>query len=58
MYNKIAVALASGFVFTQLLSAAIIAIQLIRTVNIDREERIAATKVVYTLVTYALILVS
>lgn len=49
-YAKLAVVLASGLLFLYPASAVIISIQLVKTVKIDKLERIAATRMVYYLV--------
>lgn len=48
-YAKIAVVLVSGIIFTHIISVTIIAVQLFKTIKMDRDERIAASRVVYTL---------
>ena len=57
-YFKLAIVICSGLVFFYILSATIITVQLIRTIKVDRAERIAATRVVYYLVANAWIIVS
>lgn len=56
-YSKIAVVIASGIILTHLISAVLISLQLWRTVKMDPSERIAASRVVYSVGVNALILV-
>ena len=49
-YALIGVILGSSLCFIYILSAAIIIIQLVRTVEVDGDERIAATRIVYYLI--------
>ena len=49
-YAKIAIVLGSCTIVLFITAATIITIQLLRTVQIDRDERIAATRVVYYLI--------
>ena len=48
-YAEVGAILASGFIFTNIISALIITVQLKRTINMERSERIAGTRVVYSL---------
>ena len=57
-YFKLAIVLCSGLLFLYITSAIIITNQLVKTVQIDRAERIAATRVVYYLVVNTWIIVS
>ncbi|KAL8789546.1 MAG: hypothetical protein Q9195_006773 [Heterodermia aff. obscurata] len=49
-YFKFAIVICSGLLFLFTTSAIIITVQLVKTVKVDRAERIAATRVVYYLV--------
>ncbi|KAL9118096.1 MAG: hypothetical protein Q9187_005361 [Circinaria calcarea] len=49
-YAEIGLVLGSSLCFIYILSAAIITIQLVRTIDVDRDERIAATRTVYYLI--------
>lgn len=49
-YAKLAVVLASGLLAAYPASATIITVQLVKTVKVDKAERIAATRVVYYLI--------
>ena len=57
-YSKPAIAFAGGIMLTHLVSGTIITIQLLHTAEVDRIERIAASRVVYSLGVDVLILVS
>ena len=57
-YAKVAVVLGLSIIVLFLFSAAIITTQLLRTVKMDRDERIAATRVVYYLVLNVFTIVS
>ena len=57
-YAKLAVVLASGLLALYPVSAVIITIQLVRTIKVDKAERIAATRVVYYLVVNTWLIVS
>ena len=57
-YALIGLILGANIILTYLLSAAVIAMQLLRTNKMDRDERIAATRVVYYLGISSLIIVS
>ena len=57
-YAPIATAFGSVIILANLLSAALIAYQLLKTAEVDRGERIAATRIVYTQGMSVLILVS
>ena len=56
-YFKLAIVVCSGLLFLFTTSAIIITVQLIKTVKVDRAERIAATRVVYYLVVNTWIIV-
>ena len=56
-YAEIGLVLGSSLCFIYILSAAIITIQLVRTIEVDRDERIAATRTVYYLLIGVFILV-
>ena len=56
-YAKLGVILSASIIFTHFVSAWIIITQLLRTVKMDRNERIAATRVVYALGLNTVILV-
>ncbi|KAL8957839.1 MAG: hypothetical protein Q9193_004988 [Seirophora villosa] len=56
-FTKIGLVISSGLLFTFLFCAGVIAIQLIRTIKVCREQRIAATRIVYYLIISALIMV-
>lgn len=57
-YAKLAVVLASGLLALYPISAIIITVQLVKTVKVDKAERIAATRVVYYLVVNTWLIVS
>lgn len=57
-YGQPSLVLTVGMVLTNLVTAAILAIQLVKTVQIDKSERIAATRVVYALGVNVIVLVS
>ena len=57
-YAKLAVVLASGLLAFYPVSAVVITIQLVKTVKVDKAERIAATRVVYYLVANTWLIVS
>ena len=57
-YFKLAIVICSGMLFSFVTSAIIITVQLVKTIKIDRAERIAATRVVYYLVANTWIIVS
>ena len=56
-YARIGVVLCASIIFTHFVSAWVIITQLLRTIKMDRNERIAATRVVYSLGTNTIILV-
>ncbi|KAL9596539.1 MAG: hypothetical protein Q9219_005717 [cf. Caloplaca sp. 3 TL-2023] len=55
-FAKIGLVLASGLFFTFLVCAMVITVQLIRTIKMSRDQRIAATRIVYYLIVSALIM--
>lgn len=55
---KVGLVLSSGLLLTFLVCAGVITVQLIRTINMSRDQRIAATRTVYYLAISALIMVS
>ena len=57
-YFKLAIVVSSGLLFLFITAAIIITVQLLKTVKMDRAERIAATRVVYYLVANTWIIVS
>lgn len=57
-YNRISLAILSILIFSSLLLAALISIQLMRTSNVDPNERIAASRMCYYLLISALLYVS
>ena len=57
-YASTAIVLAIGVILFLLICGSVITIQLIRTVRMDREQRIMATRVVYTIGMSVVILVS
>ncbi|MCJ1439825.1 MAG: hypothetical protein MMC23_000306 [Stictis urceolatum] len=56
-YSKLGVVFGPGIILTHFISAAILTRQLWRTVKMDRDERIAASRVVYSLGVNVLIIV-
>ena len=57
-YTKPAIVLAGGMMLTHVISAIVIVVRLLSTTKIDRSERIAASRIVYSLVINTIILVS
>ena len=57
-YAKLAVVLSSGLLALYPASAIIITVQLVKTVKVDKAERIAATRVVYYLIVNTWLIVS
>ena len=56
-YGRVALVLVAGLLLTNLVTAAILIIQLVNTPEMDKSERISATRVVYSLGMNAVILV-
>ncbi|KAI4137377.1 MAG: hypothetical protein LQ341_005171 [Variospora aurantia] len=54
---KVGLVLSSGLLLTFLVCAGVITVQLIRTINMSRDQRIAATRTVYYLAISALIMI-
>lgn len=57
-YARPAIAVAGGIMFTHIVNGTVITIQLLHTADIDRFERIAASRIVYSLGVDVVILVS
>ena len=57
-YGRPALALTAGTMFTNLVTAIILVVQLVKTIQMDKSERIAASRVVYSLGMNFVILVS
>ncbi len=57
-YAHIGLAIGSSLLFTNIVCAAVITSQLMRTVDIDRNQRIAASRAVYYLIVSASLMVS
>ena len=56
-YNKLGVVLATGLIALYIVLAILIVVQLVKTMQVERDERIAATRVVYYLVVSTWIMV-
>lgn len=56
-YSKVGLVIGSGLMFTFLVCASIITAQLLKTTTMDRNERIAASRVVYYFVASTIMLV-
>ena len=57
-YFKLAIVVCSGLLFLYTTSTVLLTVQLIKTVNVEKAERIAATRVVYYLVVNTWLIVS
>ena len=56
-YSKIAVVLVSGIIFSHIISGTVIIVQLMKTGHMDEDQRIAASRIVYTLLVNTIIMV-
>ena len=56
-YGKVSLVLTAGMLLTNLITATVLVIQLVKTIDISKSERLAATRVVYALGVNVIILV-